>query len=419
MNLESQIRNIAKRAKGVVSVASQLSTEKKNALLHTMAQSLLTSKEAIHQANAKDLEGGKKKGLSKALLDRLTLTDDRIQQMAEGLEEVAALPDPVGQITRSWDRPNGLHVQKTRIPLGVILMIYESRPNVTVDAAGLCLKAGNVVVLRGGSEAIHSNRILTKILRKACEEKDISPDIIQIVSTTKRQALKWLVQQNKYIDLAIPRGGEGLMKWMGDHSKIPFVKHDKGTCHVYVDDEALLEMAIDISFNSKVQRPGVCNAMETLLVHEKIAPKFLPPMVKKFKEAGVTLKGCPKTCSLIPGLKRATEKDWPQEYLDLILSIKTVSSTDEAIQHIRKYGSSHTEVIVTESESTAKKFIHALDSSMIGWNCSTRFNDGGQLGLGAEIGISTTKLHAFGPMGLEELTAEKFVVLGKGQIRTR
>src|SRR3989338_45979 len=295
MNLESQIRNIAKRAKGVVSVASQLSTEKKNALLRTMAQSLLTSKEPIHQANAKDLEGGKKKGLSKALLDRLTLTDDRIQQMAEGLEEVAALPDPVGQITRSWDRPNGLHVQKTRIPLGVILMIYESRPNVTVDAAGLCLKAGNVVVLRGGSEAIHSNRILTKILREACEEKDISPDIIQIVSTTKRQALKWLVQQNKYIDLAIPRGGEGLMKWMGDHSKIPFVKHDKGTCHVYVDDEALLEMAIDISFNSKVQRPGVCNAMETLLVHEKIAPKFLPPWAKNSKKPGVPPRDFPKT----------------------------------------------------------------------------------------------------------------------------
>ena len=419
VSLESKIQGIGQKAKDAITTAGLLSTDQKNALLEKMAQALLDHKEKIQEINKKDLEAGKKKRLTQALLDRLTLTDDRILQMAEGLREVATLPDPVRQVIKEWERPNGLKVQKIRIPLGVIGIIYESRPNVTVDAAGLCLKSGNVIILRGGSEAIHSNTFLTQILREVCEDNGVNPDIIQIVKTTDREAMKILVRQTNYIDLIIPRGGEALMKWMADHSKVPVIKHDRGTCHVFVDDEATIDMALDISFNSKVQRPGVCNAMETLLVHEKIAPKFLPLMVKKFQEAGVTLKGCSKTCSLIPGIKKAAKKDWPEEYLDLILSIKVVSSSDEAIEHIRKYGSLHTEVIVTENKKTAEKFIKALDSSMIGWNCSTRFNDGGQLGLGAEIGISTTKLHAFGPMGLEELTISKFVVIGKGQVRTR
>ena len=419
MNIAEYIRDVAQRAHLATAAAAHLLANAKNDLLMAMAERLVSSCEAIKKENLRDIENGQKKGLSKALIDRLTLNDDRIAQMAEGLQAVVNLQDPVGHVAHSWERPNGLIVKKVRIPLGVIAIIYESRPNVTVDAASLCIKAGNTVILRGGSEAIHSNQILATLLQETCKAKGINPDIIQLIKITDREGMMHLVKQTEFIDLVIPRGGEALMKWMEENSRIPFVKHDKGICHVYVDDEADLNMALEIAYNSKVQRPGVCNAMETLLVHEKIARKFLPLMAQKFKTAEVQLKGCPKTREILSGIESATEEDWSTEYLDLILSIKTVSSMEEAIEHIWNYGSLHTEVIVTQNEQHANHFLKVLDSSMVGWNCSTRFNDGGQLGLGSEIGISTTKLHAFGPMGVEELTAEKFVVVGKGQIRTR
>ncbi|MBI3541070.1 MAG: glutamate-5-semialdehyde dehydrogenase, partial [Deltaproteobacteria bacterium] len=312
---------------------------------------------------------------------------------------------------------NGLEISKVRIPLGVIAIVYESRPNVTVDAAGLCLKSGNAVILRGGSEAIHSNIFLGKLIRSALKKAGADPEYVQVIDTIDREAMKAIVRQTKYVDLIIPRGGESLMQWMEEHSRVPVIKHDKGVCHIYVDESANLKMAETIALNAKVQRPGVCNAMETLLVHEKIASQFLPQMIQKLQEVGVEVRGDPKVRQIAPSVKKATEADWPMEYLDLKLAIRVVPTLQEAIHHIKKYGSLHTESIITEDPQRAAEFLHQLDSSVVLWNASTRFNDGGQLGLGAEIGISTTKLHAFGPMGLEELTTTKFVVKGKGQIR--
>jgi len=382
-----------------------------------MAEKLEAQSAFLVEENKKDLEGARHAGVSTALLDRIALNPSRVQAMAKGLRDIVALPDPVHEIVKMWRRPNGLQVGKMRIPLGVIGIIYEARPNVTADAAALCLKSGNAVILRGGSEAHSSNQAIGEILRQACAETRVPQNAVQIVQVKDHALVNELLQLEDYIDLIIPRGGEELIRAVVSHSRIPVIKHYKGVCHVYVDEGASLEMAERICMNAKVQRPSVCNAMETLLVHEAIAPKFLPAMITMFKAARVEIRGCQKTCALIPGITRATEADWTTEYLDLILSVRIVKDMDEAIDHIERYGSEHTETIVTSNYGKSREFIDRVNSSAVMVNASTRFNDGGELGLGAEIGISTSKIHAFGPMGLEELTTTKFVVLGDGQIR--
>jgi glutamate-5-semialdehyde dehydrogenase len=356
-------------------------------------------------------------GLSGPMIERLTLKDETLQSMADGLNDVALLEDPVGRLSHTWTRPNGLQVSRMRIPLGVIGIIYESRPNVTVDAAGLCLKAGNAVILRGGSEAFNSNQALAAIISRALQESGLPERAVQVIPVRERSAVNALLKQEEFIDLIIPRGGEGLIRFVVENSKIPVLKHYKGVCHVYIDADADLNMAQEICFNAKVQRPGVCNAMETLLVHQSVAEKFLPDMAERFSAASVELRGCPVTCRILPGTNRAEDTDWPEEYLDLILAVKVVEDMDQAISHIANYGSDHTEAIVTRDDDRARRFVREVDSSVVLVNASTRFNDGGQLGLGAEIGISTSKLHAFGPMGVEELTTTKFVVFGDGQVR--
>jgi len=355
--------------------------------------------------------------LSHAMIDRLTVTDATIKSMALGLREVAQLDDPVGSISKAWLRPNGLEVSRMCIPLGVIGIIYESRPNVTIDAAGLCLKAGNAVVLRGGSEALHSNQALAGIIGQALAESGLPAKAVQVIPIRDREAVKVLLNQEEFIDLIIPRGGEGLIRFVVENSTIPVLKHYKGVCHVYIDDGADLEMAQKICFNAKVQRPGVCNSMETMLVHQSISQEFLPQMAERFIKAGVEIRGCPETCKIWPDAHKARESDWPEEYLELILAVKVVKDMDQAISHITRYSSSHTEAIVTSDYNRARRFVREVYSSVVLVNASTRFNDGGELGLGAEIGISTSKLHAFGPMGVEELTTAKFVVFGEGQVR--
>ena len=399
-------------------MVSVLSTDKKNEALEGIAQKLLDGAEAVKGENEKDLAYGREKGLSAALLDRLTVTDGVIESMAQGLRDVIGLPDPVGAVTGMWLRPNGLQVGRARIPLGVIGMIYEARPNATIDAAGLCLKAGNAVILRGGSEALHSNAALASIIQEALRETGVPEGAAQVVPVRDRAAVNALLVQEDSVDLIIPRGGEALIRFVVENSKIPVLKHYKGVCHIYVDESADLGMAEEISYNAKVQRPGVCNAMETLVVHEAVAETFLQQMAKRFVEAGVELRGCPRTCQIVPEAKKATEEDWPAEYLDLILAVKVVSSMADAMEHIAMYGSAHTEAIVTSDYDRARRFLREVDASVVLVNASTRFNDGGELGLGAEIGISTSKLHAYGPMGLEELTTTKFVVFGDGQVRT-
>lgn len=418
MSVEETIRDMALAAKKAAKVVSVLSTDKKNQALERVAEKLLEETKTIKEENERDLAHAREKGLSDAMVDRLTVTDGVIESMATGLRDVIALPDPVGCVTGMWLRPNGLQVGRVRIPLGVIGMIYEARPNATIDAAGLCLKAGNAVILRGGSEALHSNAILARIIQQALGETGIPEGAAQVVPVADRAAVKALLLQEECMDLIIPRGGEGLIRFVVENSKIPVLKHYKGVCHVYVDRTADLHMAEEISYNAKVQRPGVCNAMETLLVHEASAEAFLPQMAGRFKAAGVELRGCPRTCELVPEAKQATEADWPAEYLDLVLAVKVVSSMEEAIEHIAEYGSAHTEAIVTSDYNRARRFLREVDASVVLVNASTRFNDGGELGLGAEIGISTSKLHAYGPMALEELTTTKFIVLGDGQIRT-
>ncbi|HEX9786811.1 MAG TPA: glutamate-5-semialdehyde dehydrogenase, partial [Candidatus Binatia bacterium] len=367
--------------------------------------------------NRKDVELAKRAGVSKAVLDRIALDAGRVTAMAHGLREVAALADPVREVVKLWRRPNGLQVGRMRIPLGVIGIIYEARPNVTADAAALCLKSGNAVILRGGSEAHHSNQAIGAVLRDACAETAVPRDAVQVVPFKDHALVDELLQLEDYIDLIIPRGGEDLIRAVAANSKIPVIKHYKGVCHVYVDVGASLDMAERICFNAKVQRPSVCNAMETLLVHEAIAAEFVPAMIEKFQAAGVEIRGCEKTRAMAPGLKKATEADWTEEYLDLILAVRIVKDMDEAIDHIERYGSEHTETIVTTDYQRSREFIERVNSSAVMVNASTRFNDGGELGLGAEIGISTSKIHAFGPMGLEELTTTKFIVFGDGQIR--
>jgi len=418
MSLETMIKDMAKAGKEASRELRKVSRAKKDAALQVIAGKLLEREKAIRQENEKDLALAKEQGLSSAMLDRLTLDAKTLQSMADALHEVAALPDPVGEVTGMWKRPNGLMVGRVRIPLGVIGFIYESRPNVTVDAASLCLKAGNAVILKGGSEAIRSNLILGQILTEALEETGLPPAAIQVIPTTEREATRILLQQEEEVDVIIPRGGEGLIRFVTDHSRIPVLRHYKGVCHVYVDEFADLGMADEICFNAKVQRPAVCNAMETMLVHERVAEAFLPAVLKRFRDAGVEIRGCPRTLALMPEAKPAEPSDWPAEFLDLILAVKVVKGLDEALDHIEKYGSNHTEAIVTNNYDRAQRFLGEVNSSVVLVNASTRFNDGNQLGLGAEIGVNTSKLHAFGPMGLAELTTQKFIVYGNGQIRT-
>ena len=382
-----------------------------------MADTLEHDQEWLIKENQKDLSAGKKSHLSSALLDRLRLTPSVIHGMAEGLREVARLPDPVGEVIKMWKRPNGLMVGRMRIPLGVIGIIYESRPNVTADAAGLCLKSGNSVILKGGSEASHSNQAIGQILQKVLIKMGLPQEATQIFPHAEREAIREMLQLEDEIDLIIPRGGEELIRFVANHSKIPVVKHYKGVCHIFVDETADLEIATRVCLNAKVQRPGVCNAMETLLVHEKVASRFLPKVGKAFQKEGVELRGCPQTKKILSPIKEAQEKDWFEEYSDLILSIKIVKGIQEAIEHIARYGSLHTEAILTSDYQNAQKFLKEVHSSCVLVNASTRFNDGYELGLGAEIGISTSKIHAFGPMGLEELTTTKFIVYGEGQVR--
>ena len=379
---------------------------------------LMERREEIIAENRKDLAHAKEAGLSAAMIDRLTLDDKVLQSMAEGLLEVAGLKDPVGEVTGMWKRPNGLLAGRVRIPLGVIGFIFESRPNVTVDAAALCLKSGNAVILKGGSEAIHSNTFLGNLMMEALREAGLPEKAVQVIRTTDREAVKVLIGLEDHLDVIIPRGGEGLIRFVTANSRVPVLKHYKGVCHVYVDKYADMEMAVEICLNAKVQRPGVCNAMETMLVHKDIAPAFLPEMGRRLTRAGVEIRGCPETVRLVSNATPAQETDWPAEFLDLILAVKVVSGMEEALDHIEKYGSHHTEAIVTSDYERSQRFLSDVDSSVVLINASTRFNDGGQLGLGAEIGINTSKLHAFGPMGLEELTTQKFIVYGQGQTRS-
>ncbi|MFH1293189.1 MAG: glutamate-5-semialdehyde dehydrogenase [Pseudomonadota bacterium] len=417
MSLADMIEDMAKEAKAASRQLRRVGRAQKDSTLELLAGKLIDRQADIIKENEKDLDLARKAGLSAAMIDRLTMDYNVIRGMADGLREVAALPDPVGEVSGMWKRPNGLLVGRVRIPLGVIGFIYESRPNVTVDAAALCLKSGNTVILKGGSEAIHSNLILSDLLEQALVETGLPPKAIQVIPTTDREAVKILIGLDDYIDTIIPRGGEGLIRFVTEHSRVPVLKHYKGVCHVYVDEYADLQMAREICFNAKVQRPGVCNAMETMLIHKGIASDFLPDMVKRFRDANVEIRGCPRTLELSPGIKPAVETDWPAEFLDLILAVKIVSNMDEALDHIEQYGSNHTEAIITNDYNRSQRFLAEVDASVVLINASTRFNDGNQLGLGAEIGINTSKLHAFGPMGLEELTTTKFIVYGQGQVR--
>ncbi|NIP31335.1 MAG: glutamate-5-semialdehyde dehydrogenase [Candidatus Dadabacteria bacterium] len=415
--LNKLIADIASNSKKASTILATSSTSDKNAALNKMAEKLVQNEEFLLSENQIDVTEAKSKGTSSALIDRLKLSPERIKSIAEGLTEVSKLNDPVGEVIKMWKRPNGLMVGKKRIPLGVIGIIYESRPNVTADAAGLCLKSGNSVILRGGSETINSNLAIAKLLRESLEECNLPADAIQVIPVTDRELILDMLKLEDDIDLIIPRGGEGLIRFVSENSRIPVLKHYKGVCHVYVDKYADIKMATNICINAKVQRPGVCNAMETMLVNKDIAKKFLPVIEKEMSDSGVELKGCENTLKYLPNIQKAQEGDWREEYLDLILNIKIVDDLDDAIDHIHKYGSMHTESIVTENYENSQKFIESVNSSAVLVNASTRFNDGFQLGLGAEIGISTSKLHAFGPMGLEELTSSKFIIYGNGQIR--
>ncbi len=418
MDFTSYVLNKANEAKAGARSIAKASSEQKNNALIKMAGALRKKTGELQKENKKDIVAAKKKGLTKAMIDRLTLTAKGVDEMAQGLEEIAALPDPVGEITRMRQRPNGMSVGKMRVPLGVIGIIYESRPNVTADATALCLKAGNAVILRGGSEAINSNKAIVKILRSVAKSEGVHEGVITFIDNTDRQAIMEMLKLEGLIDVVIPRGGEGLIRAVTENSRIPVLKHYKGVCHVFVDRDADLQMAEDICFNSKVQRPGTCNAMETMLVDEKAAKKFLPLMIKRFKKARVLLKVCPVTKRFDKSLQAAIDEDFYKEYVDLILNVKVVRDIDDAMDHIAKYSSSHTETIVTENYAKSMRFIREVDSASVHVNASTRFSDGFQYGLGAEMGISTDKIHARGPMGLEELTCTKFIVLGNGQVRT-
>jgi glutamate-5-semialdehyde dehydrogenase len=417
MSVEQLVEELCKNAKWAARALAVMPRAKKDQVLLKMADALTAKAAELKEANQKDVAAAKEAGISAAMIDRLTLSDKVIAAMADGLKEVAALPDPVGEVSNMWRRPNGLLVGRQRIPLGVIGFIYESRPNVTVDAAALCLKSGNAVILKGGKEALNSNLALAAVIREVLEEVQIPTAAVSVIPTTDRAATSALLKMDGLVDVIIPRGGESLIRFVAENSSIPVLKHYKGVCHVYVDKGADLEMATEICVNAKCQRPGVCNAMETLLVHQDVAEEFLPKVGQALKERGVKIRGCHQTCDLLIGATPATDDDWPMEYLDLILAVRVVENLDQALEHIAQNSSQHTEAIVTRDYARARRFLNAVDSSVVLVNASTRFNDGGQLGLGAEIGINTSKLHAFGPMGLNELTSQKFIVFGDGQVR--
>jgi glutamate-5-semialdehyde dehydrogenase len=417
MDIKQYVREKARKAKSASRQLAFISTEIKNNALMKMAKGLEAEAAKLISENRKDLIDAEKKGLSKAMIDRLTITADRIKSMADGLREIAVLPDPVGEVVRMWRRPNGMEVGRMRVPIGLIGIIYESRPNVTADSAALCLKSGNGVLLRGGSEAVHSNTAIVTVLSKAGAEAGIPDGSVSFIENPDRACVMEMLKANQFVDLIIPRGGEGLIKMVSENSTIPVIKHDKGVCHIYVDVDADRSMAADICFNAKVQRPGTCNAMETMLVHQDLSSTFLPEMLKRFRDAKVEIRGCTRTVAAVPGIASATDEDWDREYNDLILNVKVVDGMDDAMEHIARHGSQHSEAIVTRDYQKAHRFLREVDASAVFVNASTRLNDGFEFGLGAEIGISTTRIHARGPMGLEELTSTKFIVLGNGQVR--
>lgn len=417
VELTIQITDVARRARAVARAVARLPTSAKVAALHAVAAQIEARSSEILAANRQDMTSAERR-VATNLLDRLRLDPERVARLARSVREVAAQPDPVGEISNLSMRPNGLQVGQMRIPLGVIAMIYESRPNVTCDAAALCLSSGNAVILRGGSEAFHSNVAIADAVRAGLENAGVPADAVQLVRTTDRAAVDALLQQESYIDLVIPRGGESLIRSVVEKSRIPVLQHYRGVCHVFVDEAADPAVASEIVYNSKVQRPGVCNALETLLVHQAAAERILPAIASRLREAGVELRGCERTRAVLgDAVRTATEEDWTAEYLDLILAIRVVDDLEHAVDHIARYGSGHTDAIVTRDYASAQEFVAAVDSSTVVVNASTRFADGGELGLGAEIGISTSKLHAFGPMGARQLTTMKWVVYGQGQVR--
>jgi len=417
MNLKIKIKKIAEKTKSVSYEMLKVKTEQKNNALLSVAEEIEKNRELIKKINEKDVKLSVKKKMSSSFIDRLTLTDKRINQMVESLKEIVKLKDPVGEITSSWERPNGMKISKMRMPLGVIGIIYESRPDVTVEASALTIKSGNCIILRGGSEAFNTNSFLVKLIKTGLKTSGLSEGAVEFIPTTDRKAIKYLLELNDYIDVIIPRGGKSLVEFVASNSKIPVIYHDAGVCHIYVDEYADLEIAKKVCFNAKVQRPSTCNAMETMLLHYKIAEKFLPDMAEKFKNANVELRVCKKTKKIIKDAKIAKEKDFYTEYNDLILNIKIVSSIDEAINHINKYGTHHSDAIITKNNENAEKFLKEVDSAACFLNASTRLHDGFEFGLGAEMGISNHKIHIRGPLALEGLTSEKYIIYGTGQIR--
>ena len=416
-DIKAYMRDVGKRARVAARAMARAETAAKDAALAAIAAEIERGRDALVAANKKDLDAGKSAGLDAAMLDRLELNAARIQAMAEGLRQIASLADPVGEITDLKYRPSGIQVGRMRVPLGVIGIIYESRPNVTADAAGLCIKSGNASILRGGSEAIHSNRAIAVCIQAGLKQAGLPADAVQVVETADRAAVGELITMKSCVDVIVPRGGKSLIERISAEATIPVIKHLHGICHVYIDDKADLDKAIKVAFNAKTHRYGVCNAMETLLVAGGVAAKVLPVLGKMYQEKGVELRGCAATQKILPGIKAATEDDWYTEYLAPILSIRVVENVDQAIEHIAQYGSAHTDSIVTEDITRARRFLREVDSSSVMVNASTRFADGFEYGLGAEIGISTDKLHARGPVGLEGLTSVKFVVLGDGHVR--
>jgi len=417
MDFRGFVERKARSARAAAQTLALCPTRTKNEALLQMARGLVEKAQAVLEANRVDLERARGRGVARAFLDRLTLTESRIEDMAQGLREIAALPDPVETIAETWRRPSGIEISRVRVPLGVIGFIYESRPNVTADAVGLCVKSGNAVILRGGSEAIESNTALVAVLTKALEKAGAPPDAIQFVGTTEREMVAALLELEGLIDLVIPRGGEEFVRWVSARARVPVLKHDKGLVHLYVDATADLATAARLTMNAKVQRPGVCNALETLLVHHDVAPRFLPAIAKQLTDAGVELRACPRALTLMAGAQPAADADWDTEYLDLILSVRVVEGLDHAIAHIRRHGSGLAEAIVTNDLAHARRFTREVDAAAVLVNASTRLVDGNQFGMGAEMGISTSRVHARGPVGLRELTTTKFVVLGDGQVR--
>lgn len=415
--MNNQLLEIVKNSFIASKKLAKLNSAKKDEILLAMADQLIHYKELVLNANKTDIENARSKQLPEAMIDRLLLTPERIDSMANAIKEVVELPDPVGKFSDQRIRPNGLNVKMMSIPLGVIAIIYEARPNVTSDAASLCIKSGNAVILRGGSEAFNSNIEIVKALRQGIESTNVDPAILSFIPTSDRDAMLELIKLDEYIDLVIPRGGEGLIRFVAENSRIPVIKHYKGVCHLFVDEAADQDTAVNILIDGKTSRPGVCNALETMLVHKNIASEFLPKAEAALNSKNVEIRGCSNTIKILPEIKPAVEDDYYAEYLSLIISVKIVDGIDEAVNHIEKYGSNHTEVIVTNNVETAEKFIKEINSSSVMVNASSRFADGGEFGLGAEIGISTTKLHAYGPMGLDALTTKKFVVIGEGQTR--